>query len=81
MSSFLPYENIDPLLGSLTALECALDGYNKLSRMAEEIFGGGIFCSGKQKQRENKTGEEVTIVNTRKDCCCLFSKNCFDTVL
>ena len=62
--SFLLYENIDPILGSLTPLECALDGYQKLSRMAEEIFGSGIFCSGKQKQKENKTGEEITIVNT-----------------
>jgi len=69
------------MLGSLTALECALDGYNKLSRMAEEIFGSGIFCSGTQKQRENKTGEEVTKVNTHKDYYCSFSKNCFDTVL
>lgn len=54
------------MLGSLTALECALDGYYKLSQMAEEIFGCGIFCSGKQKQKENKTGEEITIVNTQR---------------
>lgn len=54
------------MLGSLTALECALDGYHKLSQMAEEIFGCGIFCSGKQKQKENKTGEEITIVNTQR---------------
>lgn len=69
------------MLGSLTALECALDGYHKLSQMAEEIFGSGLFCSGKQKQKENKTGEEITIVNTHKDYCCSFSKNCWDTFI
>ena len=47
--------------GSPTALECAVDGYHKLSQMAEEIFGGLLFCSGKQKdkQNENKTGERM----------------------
>lgn len=46
------------MLGSLTALECAVDGFHKLSQMAEEIFGSGIFCSGKlkDKQNENTTG-------------------------
>ena len=59
--SFLPFENKDPFLGSLTALECALDGYHKLSQMAEDIFGSHMFCSGKQK--ENKTGEKIVFSN------------------
>ena len=31
----------DPVVGSLTALECALDGFHKLSHMAEEFFWRG----------------------------------------
>ena len=62
--SFLPFINKDPLLGSLTALECALDGYHKLSQMAEDIFGSHMFCSGKQKQKENKTGDEIAFSNS-----------------
>jgi len=41
------------MLGSLTALECAVDGFHKLSQMAEEIFGSGIVCNGKQKDKQN----------------------------
>ena len=74
--SFLAYENKDPMLGSLTALECAVDGYHKLSQMAEEIFGSHMFCSGKQKQKERKTGEKITILNTHQDYCCSISENC-----
>ena len=29
----------DPVVGSLTSLECGLDGFHKLSHMAEEVFG------------------------------------------
>ena len=61
---FLLSENIDPLLGSLTALECALDGYHKLSQMAEDIFGSQMVCSGKQKQKEYNTGEEIAFSNS-----------------
>ena len=62
--SFLPFENKDPLLGSPTALECARDGYHKLSQMAEVIFSSEMFCSGKQKQKQNKTGEEISFSNS-----------------
>ena len=53
---------IDPVLGSLTALECGIDGLHKFSQMAEEIFGGDIFCSGKQnqKQKQNEQGRNKT---------------------
>ena len=61
---FVLSENIDPLLGSLTALECALDGYHKLSQMAEDIFGSQMVCSGKQKQKEYNTGEEIAFSNS-----------------
>lgn len=55
----------DPVLGSLTALECAIDGLHKLSQMAEEVFGGDIFSSGKQKQkqRENEPGGRISTLN------------------
>ena len=48
----------DPVVGSLTALECAMDGFHKLSQMAEEVFGEDVFSSGKtkNKQKENVTG-------------------------
>ena len=62
IDQFSPFENKDPFLGSLTALECALDGYHKLSQMAEDIFGSHMFCSGKQK--ENKTGEKIVFSNS-----------------
>ncbi len=52
---FIAYE--DPLLGSMTALECAIDGLHKLSQMAEEIFGGDIFSSGKQKQKQKENDQ------------------------
>ena len=32
----------DPVVGSPTALECTLDGFHKLSRMAEEVFGEDV---------------------------------------
>ena len=32
----------DPVVGSLTSLECALDGFHKLSHMAEEVFGEDV---------------------------------------
>ncbi|KAJ7380134.1 Separin [Desmophyllum pertusum] len=51
----------DPVLGSLTALECATDGLNKLSQMAEEIFGLDIFSSGKQKHNENEPANGLVI--------------------
>ncbi|RMX47888.1 hypothetical protein pdam_00010648, partial [Pocillopora damicornis] len=46
---------VDPLLGSLTPLEWAIDELHKLTQMAEEIFGLDVFCTGKQmqKQKEN----------------------------
>ena len=49
----------DPMLGSLTALECAIDGLHKLTQMAEEVFGLDVFCTGKQKhkQKENESGK------------------------
>ena len=62
------------MLGSLTALECSVDGFHKLSQMAEEIFGSGIFCNGKQKdkQNENTTGGRMfpgTPGQLRIECC------------
>lgn len=62
------------MLGSLTALECAVDGFHKLSQMAEEIFGSGIFCSDKlkDKQNENITGGGMflgTMEQLRIECC------------
>ena len=33
----------DPVVGSLTSLECGLDGFHKLSHMAEEVFGDDVF--------------------------------------
>ena len=43
----------DPVAGSLTALECALDGFLKLSHMAEELFGEDVFSSGRKKGKQN----------------------------
>ena len=64
---------IDPVLGSLTALECGIDGLHKLSQMAEEVFGGDIFCSGnkKQKQKQNDQGRSNTALNE----CSLYNYN------
>ena len=44
----------DPVVGSLTSLECALDGFHKLSHMAEEVFGEDVFSSGRKKGKQNK---------------------------
>ena len=43
----------DPVVGSLTSLECALDGFHKLSHMAEEVFGEDVFSSGRKKGQQN----------------------------
>ena len=53
----------DPVVGSLTCLECALDGFHKLSLMAEEVFGEDVFSSGRKKGRQNKnvSGKKITI--------------------
>ena len=42
----------DPVVGSLTSLECALDGFHKLSYMAEEVFGEDVFSSGRKKGKQ-----------------------------
>ena len=34
-------------------MECALDGFHKLSYMAEEVFGD-VFSSGRKKGKQNK---------------------------
>ena len=41
------------LLVHLHALECALDGFHKLSHMAEEFFGEDVFSSGRKKGKQN----------------------------
>ena len=53
----------DPVVGSLTALECALDGFHKLSHMAEEVFGEDVFSSGRKKGKQNKnvSGKKMTL--------------------
>ena len=53
----------DPVVGSPTALECALDGFHKLSHMAEEVFGEDVFSSGRKKGRQNKnvSGKKITL--------------------
>ena len=53
----------DPVVGSLTSLECALDGFHKLSHMAEEVFGEDVFSSGRKKGKQNKnvSGKKMTI--------------------
>ena len=53
----------DPVVGSLTALECALNGFNKLCYMAEEVFGEDVFSSGRKegKQNENLSGKKMTL--------------------
>ena len=53
----------DPVVGSLTALECALDGFHKLSYMAEEVFGEDVFSSGRKKgqQNMNVSGKKMTL--------------------
>ena len=43
----------DLVVGSLTALECALDGFLKLSHMAEELFGEDVFSGGRKKGKQN----------------------------
>ena len=43
----------DPVVGSLTSLECALDGFHKLSHMAEEVFGEDVFSSRRKKGKQN----------------------------
>ena len=44
----------DPVVGSLTSLECALDGFHKLSYMAEEVVGEDVFSSGRKKGKRIK---------------------------
>ena len=53
----------DPVVGSLTSLECALDGFHKLSHMAEEVFGEDVFSSGRKKGKQNKnvSGKKMTL--------------------
>ena len=53
----------DPVVGSLTALECALSGFNKLCCMAEEVFGEDVFSSGRKegKQNKNLSGKKMTL--------------------
>ena len=53
----------DPVVGSLTALECALDGFHKLSHLAEEVFGEDVFSSGRKKGKQNKnvSGKKMTL--------------------
>ena len=53
----------DPVVGSLTSLECALDGFHKLSYMAEEVFGEDVFSSGRKKGKQNKdeSGKKKTL--------------------
>ena len=53
----------DPVVGSLTALECALDGFHKLSYMAEEVFGEDVFSSGRKKGKQNinVSGKNMTL--------------------
>ena len=53
----------DPVVGSLTSLECALDGFHKLSHMAEEVFGEDVFSSGRKKGKQNinVSGKKMTL--------------------
>ena len=53
----------DPVVGSLTSLECALDRFRKLSYMAEEVFGEDVFSSGRKKGKQNKnvSGKKMTL--------------------
>ena len=53
----------DPVVGSLTSLECALDGFHKLSHMAEEVLGEDVFSSGRKKGKQNKnvSGKKMTL--------------------
>ena len=53
----------DPVVGSPTALECALDGFHKLSHMAEEVFGEDVFSSGRKKGKQNinVSGKKMTL--------------------
>lgn len=49
----------------MTALEYAMDGFQKLSHMAEEVFGEGVFNSSKKKnqQKENAPGRRFKMWN------------------
>ena len=47
----------DPGLGSVTPLESALDGFYKLSRVVEEVFGGDTFSVGKKKENQKQNGQ------------------------
>ena len=53
----------DPVVGSLTSLECALDRFRKLSYMAEEVFGEDVFSCGRKKGKQNKnlSGKKMTL--------------------
>ena len=57
----------DPVVGSLTALECALDGFHKLSHVAEEVFGEDVFSSGRKKSKHNENVSGNNNNNNNKD--------------
>ena len=61
----------DPVVGSLTSLECALDGFHKLSHMAEEVFGEDVFSSGRKKGKQNinVSGKKKTLLSPLRTYC------------
>ncbi|XP_068670254.1 separin-like isoform X2 [Montipora foliosa] len=71
----------DPGLGSVTPLESALDGFYKLSRVVEEVFGEDTFSVSKKKenQKQNSQGEGSLIPSSHTQS--LFHLSLLDDLL
>ena len=69
----------DPVVGSLTSLECALDGFHKLSHMAEEVFGEDVFSSGRKKGKQNinVSGKKMTLLSPLRTRHWIVCQTCF----